>query len=388
MPRRREASAAVRTVELFSGIGGFRIAADRLGLQTVLANDIDPHACAVYRRAFGDDVLVEGDVAGVVDHLPPHDVLTAGFPCQPFSFAGKKDGMSDRRAGTVEVIRAVLDRYRPPVFVLENVRSMLTIAYGRHFRELLATLTGAGYLVEWRVRNLMSLGLPQNRQRLILLGRRAAVGSGTEPEGGYLGWSASARPGAAEVESGRIGRRTASFPTAGIAWGKTYHALDEPIRCLSPFPVAELLEPVVDDRYDFTEATLDRLDTSTRIGQVIDGVEVLWNQEGGRRMGYTVYGVGGAAPTLTSTSSRHYERFLVDGRYRRLTPTEYARLQGFPDDHCDLVPHATRYVLYGNAIPPPLAAWALGCALAAHRDGLGQGRAARASGREGYKAAV
>lgn len=361
MPKRREASAVVRTVELFSGIGGFRIAADRLGLQTVLANDIDPHACAVYRQAFGDEVLIEGDVAGVVDHLPPHDVLTAGFPCQPFSFAGKKDGMSDRRAGTVEVIRAVLDRYRPPVFVLENVRSLLTIAYGRHFRELLATLTGAGYLVEWRVRNLMSLGLPQNRRRLILLGRRTPVGT----EAGYLGWNGS---GAPEVESGWIGRRTASFPTAGIAWGKTYLAVDEPVHCLSPFPVAELLEPEVDDRYDFTEATLDRLDSSTRIEQVIDGVEVLWNQEGGRRMGYTVYGVGGAAPTLTSTSSRHYERFLVEGRYRRLTPTEYARLQGFPDRHCDRVPHATRYVLYGNAIPPPLAAWALSCALEAHRD--------------------
>jgi DNA (cytosine-5)-methyltransferase 1 len=375
MPRRREASAAVRTVELFSGIGGFRVAADRLGLETVLANDIDPHACAVYRRAFGDAVLVEGDVAGVVDRLPPHDVLTAGFPCQPFSFAGKKDGMSDRRAGTVEVIRAVLDRYRPPVFVLENVRSLLTIAYGRHFRELLATLTGAGYVVEWRVRNLMSLGLPQNRRRLILLGLRTPG-----VEGGYLGWSVAAGPGA-EVESGRIRQRTASFPTAGMAWGKTYHALDEPVRCLSPFPVAGLLEPVVDDRYDFTEATLDRLDTSTRIDQVIDGVEVLWNQEGGRRMGYTVYGVSGAAPTLTSTTSRHYERFLVNGRYRRLTPTEYARLQAFPDHHCDVVPHAKRYVLYGNAIPPPLAAWALGCALAAHRDALGTRRATATSRR-------
>jgi DNA (cytosine-5)-methyltransferase 1 len=367
MPGRRKPPAAVRTVELFSGIGGFRLAADRLGLETVLANDIDPYACAVYRAAFGDDVLVEGDVAGVVDRLPPHDILTAGFPCQPFSFAGKKDGMSDRRAGTVEVIRAVLDRYQPPVFVLENVRSLLTIAYGRHFRELLSTLTGAGYVVEWRVRNLMSLGLPQNRQRLILLGRRGP----TESTSGHLG-----RSTLPEVESGRIARRTSSFPTAGMAWGKVYEALDEPIRCLSPFPVSELLEPVVDERYDFTEATVARLDTSTRIDQVIDGVEVLWNQEGGRRMGYTVYGVGGAAPTLTSTTSRHYERFLVDGRYRRLTPTEYARLQGFPDDHCDVVPHAKRYILCGNAIPPPLAAWALGCALAAYRDVAGSRRRA------------
>jgi DNA (cytosine-5)-methyltransferase 1 len=359
MPRRRErapAPAPVRTVELFSGIGGFRQAADGLGLETVLANDIDPYACAVYRRAFGDGVLVEGDVAGVVDWLPAHEILTAGFPCQPFSFAGKKNGMSDRRAGTVEIIRAILDRHRPPVFVLENVRSLLTIAYGRHFRELLSTLTGAGYAVEWRVRNLMALGLPQNRQRLILLGRREEV----EPMCGYLGWS-----GSPEAESGRIARRTSSFPTAGVAWGKTYLAGDEPIRCRSPFPVADLLEPVVDDRYDFTDATISRLGTSTRIEQVIDGVEVLWNQEGGRRMGYTVYGVGGAAPTLTSTTSRHYERFLVDGRYRRLTPTEYARLQGFPDQHCDCAPHAKQYVLYGNAIPPPLAAWALSCALTA-----------------------
>ena len=83
----------MNTVELFSGIGGFRIAADRLSFQTLWANDRCPKACAVYRTRFGDGELREGDVYDYVESIPSHDLLTAGFPCQPFSSAGKKEGI-------------------------------------------------------------------------------------------------------------------------------------------------------------------------------------------------------------------------------------------------------------------------------------------------------
>jgi DNA (cytosine-5)-methyltransferase 1 len=77
-------------------------------------------------------------------------------------------------------------------------------------------------------------------------------------------------------------------------------------------------------------------------------------------MGYTVFGINGLAPTLTATTSRHYERFEVDGRYRRLTSVEYARLQGFPDNHCAAASTYEQYGLYGNAVPPPMAEWCVG----------------------------
>ena len=76
-------------------------------------------------------------------------------------------------------------------------------------------------------------------------------------------------------------------------------------------------------------------------------------------MGYTVFGIDGIAPTLTAATSRHYERYKVGDRYRRLTNVEYARLQGFPDDHCSAVSVYNQYALYGNAIPPVFASWVL-----------------------------
>ena len=79
-------------------------------------------------------------------------------------------------------------------------------------------------------------------------------------------------------------------------------------------------------------------------------------------MGYTVFGINGVAPTLTATPSRHYERYHIGNRYRRLTNIEYARIQGFADDHCASVSVYNQYALFGNAVPPPMAKWAINAA--------------------------
>src|SRR5262249_49025274 len=117
---------SMKTVELFAGIGGFRIAADRRGLKTTWANDNASKACAVYRSRFGSRELVEGALRELRGSIPPHDVLTAGFPCQPFSSAGKKKGIRDPRGTLFHVIVETLDRLQPRFFVLENVKRLLT----------------------------------------------------------------------------------------------------------------------------------------------------------------------------------------------------------------------------------------------------------------------
>ena len=76
-------------------------------------------------------------------------------------------------------------------------------------------------------------------------------------------------------------------------------------------------------------------------------------------MGYTIFGTNGVAPTLTSTTSRHYERYRVGNRYRRLTNVEYARIQGFPDAHCNGISTYGQYALFGNAVPPAMAEWVI-----------------------------
>jgi DNA (cytosine-5)-methyltransferase 1 len=108
-----------------------------------------------------------------------------------------------------------------------------------------------------------------------------------------------------------------------------------------------------------TESTLERIAVSDHVNKYYDGVQILYNQAGGARMGYTVYGINGVAPTLTCTASRHYERYKLGDEFRRLTPDEYARLQGFASGHCNLVTPYNQYALYGNAAPPPLLEWAL-----------------------------
>ncbi len=342
-------------VELFCGIGGFRLAADALGLDTVWANDHHALAQRVYAHRFG--AMSEGDVREAWQDVPEHDLLTAGFPCQPFSSAGKKLGVSDPRGTLFQVIVDVLMARRPRAFVLENVKRLLTMDRGRHFATILGALDQAGYELEWRLLNARDFGLAQNRERVVVLGWRAG--------------EAPARPALLlEGELGAADQAWRSLPEHGRrfdSWGRAARGrfVSHPVGRLSlgrPQPSLRdvLQDPaVIDPRFDFTESTQRRLEDSERVERFVHGVQILANQRGGARMGYTVFGIDGVAPTLTSTASRHYERYRVGDRYRRLTNVEYARLQGFPDDHCDGVSVYEQYALYGNAAPPPMVAWAM-----------------------------
>jgi len=346
----------IRAVELFAGIGGFRLACDRVGIRTVWANDHSPRACGVYRDRFGDDALTEGDIAALADRIPAHDLLTAGFPCQPFSSAGKKHGIRDPRGTLFQHIVEVVRRCRPRWFVLENVKRLLTMEHGSHFATILAALAELDYRLEWRLLNARNFGLAQNRERVFLVGARKNVAetkgilvtADEEPLRDADAWL--------DIES--HGRR---FPTWGIARGERFLAQDR-----HGFPAASpavslvsILEANPQESFDFTEVTERRLKDNRPVNRFVHGVEILSNQGGGARMGYTIFGTAGLAPTLTSTASRHYERYRVGDRYRRLTWREYARLQGFPDDHCDAASPYHRYALFGAAVPPPMAEWVL-----------------------------
>lgn len=362
----------MKTVEMFAGIGGFRIAADSRGIQTVWANDISPKACAVYRDRFGGDVLHEGDIATLAEGIPAHDLLTAGFPCQPFSSAGKKNGVRDPRGTLFQSIVDVLQRRHPSFFILENVKRLLTMEQGLHFATILSSLAGLDYTIEWRLLNAMHFRLPQNRQRVFIVGvaeqqflaqdDRAVVATrlATEQDLASLRREDLQDLGRPTVWK-PIGEHGARFPTWGVAVGGRFFAQD-----LTGFSekselilLRDVLQESVSDQFDFTETTLKWVATNTPVGRLVQGVEIVSNQGGGARMGYTIFGTNGLAPTLTSTASRHYERYQIGNRYRRLTNIEYARIQGFPDRHCAKVSTYDQYALIGNAVPPPMAGWVI-----------------------------
>lgn len=361
-----------RTVELFAGIGGFRLASDRVGLSTVWANDVSDKACLVYRDRFGPSQISCGDFSTLSDEVPDHDVLTAGFPCQPFSSAGKKQGLRDSRGTLFHHIIATLQSHRPRYFVLENVRRLLSMEAGEHFATILQCISDLGYFVEWRLLNACHFGLPQNRERVFIVGELTTHNDYRPPDAEYCPIKLAVRGDLFGLGERRrmlfkasswrsLARFKRRFPTWGVAsrgamLGSDLKAFNE---ASPPVLLASVLEPRVAASFDFTDATLERLSHNTPVDRFVHGVEILSNQRGGARMGYTILGVNGVAPTLTSTTSRHYERYKVGNRYRRLTNVEYARIQGFPDDHCGALSVHDQYAFIGNAVPPPMAAWVL-----------------------------
>ena len=365
-------SVPLKTVELFCGIGGFRVAADRLRIKTVWANDSSQLACIAYRDRFGTDVLHEGDIRSMLADVPQHDILTAGFPCQPFSAAGKKEGTRDPRGTLFQSIVDVLKKEQPKYFVLENVKRLLSMEHGAHFATVLSALSSLNYFIEWRVLNAKDFGLAQNRERVVILGTRMDLRS--EKDVDIKGSLRLAN--IHDLASGPRGIRTMLDQPAAwkslerhgekfSSWGVTFNdkflacCLDSFSSAMPPVTIQNILEPTTSAEYDYTTQTIERLHKNEIVDRFVNGVEIISNQAGGARMGYTIFGIGGLAPTLTASTSRHYERYKIGRRYRRLTPIEYARLQGFADNHCSAVASYDQYMLFGNAVPPPLAEWVL-----------------------------
>ena len=167
----------LKFADLFAGTGGIRIgfeqACNQLGIKThcVLSSEIEPGACQTYAANFGE--VPSGDIHAIKStDIPDFDVLLAGFPCQPFSAAGKKQGMSDTRGTLFFEIERILSHKKPRYFFLENVRGLLSNDAGQTFRIIKSRLENLGYSVQYRLLNASSFGIPQNRLRLYIIGRK------------------------------------------------------------------------------------------------------------------------------------------------------------------------------------------------------------------------
>ena len=155
-------------IDLFAGIGGFRIGLERLGGQCVFSSEIDRHAAATYERNFGEKPA--GDITRIhPDEVPLHDVLCGGFPCQPFSVSGKQRGFEDAR-GTLffEVMRLVAAK-RPRAVFLENVANYARHQNGDTLKRTVDMLEEEGYRVSHAILNASDFGVPQARRRLYIV---------------------------------------------------------------------------------------------------------------------------------------------------------------------------------------------------------------------------
>lgn len=363
----------LKAIELFAGIGGFHLGLSSANIPVIWANDVDSLACQVYRSNFGDHAIQQADIREInIKDIPDHDLLTAGFPCQPFSPAGKKQGVRDSLRGTLfENIIDIIASKQPRYFLLENVKRLLTMENGTHFRVILTALARLNYFIEWRVLSPRSFGIPQNRDRVFIIGTRINLDHSWKFSD-YSIFLTASDLNFLSTEYQYFNKNSAKYllpiqqiKTKNQVWGFAYQhkmfTANLPVlpNIYPPKKIRDILQrpSEVDAQFDFTADTLERIKKSTKVERYYNDVEIIYNQAGGARLGYTIFGVNGVASTLTASSSRHYERYQIGDRFRRLTNVEYARLMGFPDDWCRVAKIYDQYSLYGNAVVPTCITW-------------------------------
>jgi DNA (cytosine-5)-methyltransferase 1 len=196
-------------VELFAGIGGFSCAFESVGVKTVAAVEIDANARRVLAKNFPEATLfndvteVSGDALRAVGFVPERGIITAGWPCQDISVAGRGNGLAGERSGLFSEILRLLDELRPQWFLLENVPRLLSINGGRDMGTVVGSLVERGYGIAYRVLDAQYFGVPQRRRRIFIVGHLGTTGRtsaevlfehqgmhGDSPQG-YKPWSAS-----------------------------------------------------------------------------------------------------------------------------------------------------------------------------------------------------
>ena len=156
-------------IDLFAGIGGFHYALSSFGAKCEFASEWDEHASKVYYSNHG--LLPEGDITLIDEKsIPSHDILCAGFPCQAFSISGKQNGFEDTRGTLFFDIARIVEHHKPKIIFLENVRNLVKHDNGKTMEVILTTLNSLGYDVNHKVLNTSHYGLPQNRQRIYIVG--------------------------------------------------------------------------------------------------------------------------------------------------------------------------------------------------------------------------
>ncbi len=155
-------------IDLFAGIGGFRTGFERNGGSCVFSSEIDEHAQEMYKLNYNDELF--SDITKVDEkEIPNHDVLLAGFPCQPFSIAGEKKGFNDTRGTLFFDIERILKEKQPKAVILENVKHFKSHDKGNTLKVVLTALHELGYTTNWQVLNAKDFGVPQNRERTIIV---------------------------------------------------------------------------------------------------------------------------------------------------------------------------------------------------------------------------
>lgn len=269
-------------IDLFSGVGGFRQALDKLGGTCVMASEIDKFANQAYEVLYGHKTV--GDVTKVAtEDVPNHDLLVGGFPCQAFSVAGKRLGFDDTRGTLFFEMARIAKAKQPKVILAENVKGLISHDKGKTLNTIIQTLCDIGYTVDFNVLNSKYFGVPQNRERIFIVAVRDDL---ITPEPWHI-------EGTNVVAKGK--RRISQID--GI---KTFN-FDWPAQEEVTVRLRDILESDVDEKYYLSEENTAKLVAQLESHQEIDsdGLQMLGKIEGinGHEQRKKVYSVSGVSPT-------------------------------------------------------------------------------------------
>lgn len=304
------ANPKFKFIDLFAGIGGIRMAYQNLGGKCVFTSEWDVFAKKTYHANYGE--VPFGDITKIhEDLIPPHDILLGGFPCQPFSIAGvsKKNalgrahGFLDETQGTLFFdIARIIQSKRPKVFMLENVKNLVSHDKGKTFRVIKNTLESLNYSVHTKVIDGANF-VPQHRERIIIVG----------------------------FDRDRFqGKENFKFPELGVS--------DQKLR--------SILERQVDPKYTLSDKLW------TYLQDYADK-----HRAKGNGFGFGLANIEGVSRTLSARYYKDGSEILIPQKGknpRRLTPRECARLQGFPDKFIIPVSDNQAYKQFGNSVVVPL----------------------------------
>ncbi len=300
----------MKFLDLFAGIGGFRLGMEAAGHECVGFCEIDKFARESYKAIHDTKGEIElHDITAVSDDtvrgIGRVDVICGGFPCQAFSVAGKRQGFEDTRGTLFFEIARFASILRPRLLFLENVKGLLNHDGGNTFETIIATLDELGYDAEWQVLNSKNFGVPQNRERVFIIGHlRGKCTRGVFP----------------------FGRESQSINTKSVVkFGNVNpsgHGMNGEV-----FQSDGLAPTLTTNKGEGQKIATDGISPTIRAYQG-GGLEPKIIQRG---HGYNKGGEHENAPTLTS-NSYHENNYLSNSfRIRKLTPRECWRLQGFPD---------------------------------------------------------
>lgn len=297
----------LKFIDLFCGIGGFHLAMTSLGAECVMASDIDEAVKVSYKQNYG--IIPKGDIKRIkLSHIPKHDIICAGFPCQPFSISGSQKGFDDERGKLFFNVVKIAKTHKPKVIFLENVKNFEKHDDGKSLERVKAELEKIGYQVFHKVLCAADFGIPQARKRIYIVAFRKSL---------------------------KI--KEFEFP-------KEY----ENFRVLRDIMIQDS-ENKIDGNYVITRKyeLLDDI-SQTRTKELLRVGKI-----GLGRQGERIYSIDGVSTTLSTQGGGLGGKtgmYLVNGCVRKLYPRECARLMGFPDTFVLAETQEKNYKQFGNSV--------------------------------------